>query len=52
MTCRRVKNNKGEVKKNHEWLCAAFASQNIYMHRKRLARLAAKVNLEVVPLGA
>jgi IS5 family transposase len=73
MTCRRVKNSKGEVneeekrknrtksrvrakvewpfrilkrifglvkvryrglKKNHEWLCAAFASANIYQHRK------------------
>jgi len=24
------------LKKNHEWLCAAFASANIYQHRKRL----------------
>lgn len=25
------------LKKNHEWLCAAFASVNIYQNRKRLA---------------
>ncbi len=29
------------LKKNHEWLCAAFALVNLYLHRKRL-----------VPLGA
>ena len=29
------------LKKNHEWLCAAFALVNLYQHRKRL-----------VPLGA
>jgi IS5 family transposase len=29
------------LKKNHEWLCAAFAAVNIYQHRRRLA----KVNL-------
>jgi IS5 family transposase len=91
MTCRRVKNAKGEVneavkkknrtksrvrakvewpfraikrvfgfvktryrglKKNHEWLCAAFASQNIHMHRKRLARMTAAANQELAPLGA
>ena len=78
MTCRRVKNSKGEVneeekrknrtksrvrakvecpfrvikrvfdftkvsyrglKKNHESLCAAFASANLCQHRKRLARV-------------
>jgi IS5 family transposase len=27
------------LKKNREWVCAAFALQNIYMHRKRLARM-------------
>jgi len=25
------------LKKNHEWLCAAFALVNLYQHRKRLA---------------
>ena len=25
------------LKKNHEWLCAAFAAINIYQHRQRLA---------------
>ena len=29
------------LKKNHQWLCAAFALVNLYQHRKRL-----------VPLGA
>jgi transposase, IS5 family len=29
------------LKKNHEWLCAAFAAVNIYQHRKRLAAMAA-----------
>ena len=87
MTCRRVKNSKGEVneeekrknrtksrvrakvewpfriikrifglvkvryrglKKNHAWLCAAFASANIYQHRKRLAR----VGQRMAPVGA
>jgi len=31
------------LKKNHEWLCAAFASINIYQHRRRLA----KINLQM-----
>ena len=26
------------LKKNHEWLCAAFALVNLYQHRNRLAR--------------
>jgi hypothetical protein len=26
------------LKKNHEWLCAAFASINIYPHRRRLGQ--------------
>jgi hypothetical protein len=35
------------LKKNHEWLCAAFASINIYQHRRRLA----KINLrECLPI--
>ena len=85
MTCRRVKNAKGEVneeekrknrtksrvrakvewpfrivkrvfglvkvryrglKKNHEWLCAAFASANLYQHRKRLARINQQMALQ------
>ena len=29
------------LKKNHEWLCAAFALVNLYLHRKRLAPLGA-----------
>lgn len=36
------------LKKNHEWLCAAFASINIYQHRRRLA----KINLQTAPQGA
>ena len=27
------------LKKNHEWLCAAFAVVNIYQHSKRLAKI-------------
>jgi hypothetical protein len=27
------------LKKNHEWLCAAFASINTYQHRRRLAKI-------------
>jgi hypothetical protein len=27
------------LKKNHEWLCAAFASANLYKNRKRLTRI-------------
>jgi hypothetical protein len=33
------------LKKNHEWLCAAFALANLYKNRKRLA----KVNLQLAP---
>ena len=36
------------LKKNHEWLCAAFASANIYQHRKRLARIGQSMS----PAGA
>lgn len=36
------------LKKNHEWLCAGFASINIYRHRRRLA----KVNLQLLPQWA
>lgn len=36
------------LKKNHEWLFAAFALVNIYQHRRRLA----KVNLQMAPQGA
>lgn len=28
-----------DLKKNHEWLCAGFALDNVYQHRKRLARI-------------
>jgi IS5 family transposase len=37
------------LKKNHEWLCAAFAAINIYQHRKRLARMSFDA---LVPQGA
>ena len=36
------------LKKNHEWLCAAFAAVNIYQHRRRLA----KINFQMAPHGA
>ena len=36
------------LKKNHEWLCAAFAAINIYQHRRKLA----KINLQMAPKGA
>jgi len=36
------------LKKNHEWLCAAFALVNLYQNRKRMAR----VNQRLVPQGA
>jgi IS5 family transposase len=36
------------LKKNHEWLCAAFALANLYKNHKRLAR----INLRLAPLGA
>ncbi|HTW78115.1 MAG TPA: IS5 family transposase [Terracidiphilus sp.] len=35
------------LKKNHEWLCAAFATINIYQHRRRLA----KINLQMATQG-
>jgi IS5 family transposase len=36
------------LKKNQEWLCAAFASIHIDQHRRRLA----KINLRLAPSGA
>jgi IS5 family transposase len=36
------------LKKNHQWLCAAFALANLYKNRKRLAA----INLRLAPLGA
>ena len=36
------------LKKNHEWLCAAFDAINIYQHRRRLA----KINFQMAPQGA
>jgi IS5 family transposase len=36
------------LKKNHEWLCAAFALANLYLKRKRLA----KINLRLALQGA
>jgi IS5 family transposase len=36
------------LKKNHEWLCAAFALVNLYQNRKRLMKL----NRRLVPQGA
>ena len=36
------------LKKNHAWLCAAFALVNVYQHRRRLA----KINLQMAPQGA
>jgi IS5 family transposase len=36
------------LKKNHEWLCAAFALANLYKNRKRLA----KIDLRLAPQGA
>ena len=36
------------LKKNHEWLCVAFALANLYKNRKRLAR----IDLRMAPLGA
>lgn len=35
------------LKKNHEWLCAAFALAYIYKHRRQLI----KINLRLAPLG-
>jgi hypothetical protein len=36
------------LKKNHEWLCAAFAAANLYKkNRKRLA----KINPRLAPQG-
>ena len=36
------------LKKNHEWLCVAFALANLYKNRKRLAR----IDLRLASLGA
>jgi hypothetical protein len=36
------------LKRNHKWLCAAFAAVNIYQHRRRLA----KINLQMAPQRA
>ncbi len=36
------------LKKNHEWLCAGFALANLYLKRKRLA----KINLRLALQGA
>jgi IS5 family transposase len=36
------------LKKNHEWLCAAFALANLYKNRKRLA----KINWQLAPQRA
>jgi IS5 family transposase len=36
------------LKKNHEWLCAAFALVNLYQNRKRLMKL----NQRLAPQGA
>jgi IS5 family transposase len=36
------------LKKDHQWLCAAFAAVNIYQHRRRLA----KINLRLAPQEA
>jgi hypothetical protein len=34
------------LKKNHEWLLAAFALVNLYQHRKRLVSLGGVLSLE------
>lgn len=34
---RKVRYRDGGLKKNHEWLCAAFAPVKLYQHRNRLA---------------
>jgi hypothetical protein len=36
------------LKKNHDWLCAAFALVNLYQNRKRLMKL----NRRLAPQGA
>jgi IS5 family transposase len=36
------------LKKNHEWLCAAFALVNLYQNRKRLVR----IDQRLAPQGA
>ena len=43
----RASQNRG-LKKNHEWLCAGFALANLYLKRKRLA----KINLRLALQGA
>jgi len=47
-----VKTRYRGLEKNHEWLCAAFALQNIYMHRKRLAKIELKLKGEMDLQGA
>lgn len=34
------------LKKNHEWLCAAFALVNLHQHRKRLAKINHRLALQ------
>jgi IS5 family transposase len=34
------------LKKNHEWLCAAFALVNLHQHRKRLAKINQRLALQ------
>jgi len=36
------------LKKNHEWLCAPFASINIYQHRRKLAKIHLRLALQAV----
>jgi len=36
------------LKKNHEWLCAAFAAINVYQNRKRLHRINQHLALQAV----
>jgi IS5 family transposase len=43
-----VKTRYRGLKKNHEWLCAAFALANLYQNRKRLA----KINHRLAPQRA
>ena len=37
------------LKKNHEWLLAAFALVNLYQHRKKLS---GRITQQLAPLGA
>jgi IS5 family transposase len=34
------------LKKNHEWLCAAFALVNLYQNRKRVDRINQRLGLQ------